>query len=165
MMISNANNKNEQVAMTKRERLNVENQARLACSRAFSCRAESKKLVVGTKGPVHEFDIFFEGVVIGGVSTSTYKTSRGSPNTGSRDRACAELLWLSLWPGQESRVHVLTDKPLADWLFKRFDNAPFLINIDIYYYDVARDALAFVGSVGAGSFCVEEYLSDDLIPA
>ncbi|MGH8451148.1 hypothetical protein [Pseudomonas sp.] len=136
--------------MTKRERLDIENLARLAFSKSISCNAISKKLAVGVNGPVHEFDIYAEDVVIGGVSTSTYNTSHGNPNTGSRDRACAELLWLSLWPGRESRVHVLTDKPLADWLFKRFNNAPFPTTIDIYHYEMARDSVALVGSVGAG---------------
>lgn len=134
--------------MSKQVRLGIENQARIAISRHLKCEAESKKLAVGTGGPLHEFDIYADGVVIGGVTTGTHKTSTGKSNTGSCDRACAELLWLSLWPGAESRIHVLTDKPLADWLFKRFAKAPFPRKIDIYYYSQVSDSLALVGGVG-----------------
>jgi hypothetical protein len=135
--------------MSKRERLEIESRARAALSKHMSCQAESKKLAVGADGPLHEFDIYADGVVIGGVTTGTHKTSDGKSNTGSCDRACAELLWLSLWPGRESRVHLLTDRPLADWLFKRFSRAPFSRKIDIYHYNPAFDSLAHIGGVGA----------------
>lgn len=134
--------------MIKRERLDIESRARSAYSAKISCELSSGKLVVGVNGPLHEFDIYAEGVVIGGVSTATYNTSFGKTNTGARDRACAELLWLSLWPGRESCVHILTDMPLATWLLRRFGNAPFLKHIDIYHYDVAQDSLSLVGRIG-----------------
>jgi hypothetical protein len=134
--------------VTKRERLDVEGLARAAISRALKCEAVSKRLAVGSGGPMHEFDIYAVGAVIGGVTTCTRKTCTGNPNTSACDRACAELLWLSLWPGHESRVHVLTDEPLAKWLVKRFSGAPFSCKIDVYHYDRASDSVAHVGAVG-----------------
>lgn len=135
--------------MNKRERLEIEKRARTALSRLMSCDAVSKRLSVGSTGPLHEFDIYAEGIVIGGVSTGTYNTSGGNPNTASRDRACAELLWLSLWPGDESRVHVLTDRLLAEWLSTRFNRAPFSRRIDIYHYDWELDLISHVRGIGA----------------
>lgn len=135
--------------MTKREKLDTESLARTALSRALKCEATSQRLAVGPNGPLHEFDIYASGSVIGGVTTGTHKTSNGNPNTGACDRACAELLWLLLWPGEESRVHVLTDKPLAEWLVKRFSSAPLPRKIDIYHYDVTSDLVAHVGAAGA----------------
>lgn len=137
------------IDMSKRERLNIEDRARAALSRQMNCQAVSKKLAVGVDGPVHEFDVYSDGVVIGGVTTGTHKTSRGNANTGSCDRACAELLWLALWQGPESRVHMLSDRPLAEWIFRRFSRAPFLRKIDIYHYDSASDSLSHIGCIGA----------------
>ena len=57
------------------------------------------KLLSARVAPIHEFDIYADGIVIGGVSTSPLKTGGGTSNTGGCDRACSELLWLSLWPG------------------------------------------------------------------
>lgn len=135
--------------MTKAQRLGIEERARAAMSRQLSCRAVSKKLAVGRGGPIHEFDIFCAGVVIGGVTTGRRKTSKGNWNVSSCDRACAELLWLSLWPGEESRVHVLSDRSLAEWLLGRFASAPFSRTINVYYYDESGDSLSYLGSIGA----------------
>lgn len=135
--------------MTAHERRELERLARTAISRLLNCDAISDRLEIGEGGPTHQFDIYARGVVIGGVTTGTYKTSGGKSNTGACDRAFAELLWLSLWPGNELRVHVLTDKPLADWLIKRLFSAPFPKRIDIYHYDQAPDLVTYVGTIGA----------------
>lgn len=135
--------------VTKRERLNIESLARIALSRLLKCDAISKRIAVGTNGPTHEFDIYDSGKVVGGITTGTHKTSAAKANTGTCDRACAELLWLSIWPGEELRIHVFTDKPLAEWLVKRFSGAPFPRTIDIYHYKPASDAVTHVGTVGA----------------
>ena len=47
------------------------------------------------------------------------------------------------WP--ETRIHVLTDKPLADWLVKRFGGAIFPHSITVYHYDHQSDGLVQVG--------------------
>lgn len=134
--------------MKKKERLQVEDQARDAINELLGCSAISAKLEVGADGPRHEFDIYAKGRVIGGVSTGTHKTSNKKSNTGSCDRACAELLWLSLWPGSEMRVHVLSDIAMADWLVRRFEKAPFARQIEIYHFDRDRFALKLVGTIG-----------------
>lgn len=133
--------------MTKAECLAIEAAARIAVGREYGCAAVSRKARLGDHGPFHEFDVYSEGVVIGGVTTSPLKTGGGSPNTGGCDRACSELLWLSLWPGTETRIHVLTDRPLAAWLLSRFRGAGFPHRIIIYHYESTRDTLAPVGAL------------------
>jgi len=130
---------------TKSDRLEIESAARNAVGRKYSCSPISRKLYCGEGGPSHEFDLYAKGIVIGGVSTSPLKTSGGSSNTGGCDRACAELLWLVLWRGTESRIHVLTNKPMADWLVTRFRGAAFPSEITVYHYDCSSDRLAEVG--------------------
>lgn len=136
--------------MTKTERLAIEAAARAAIGRSLRCRPESRSVSFPNDGPSHEFDIYDSGVVIGGVSTSPLTTGGGSRNSGGCDRACSELLWLTLWPGIETRVHVLTDRPLAEWLVKRYQGIAFPHPITIYHYDRALDALAQVGILRAG---------------
>lgn len=113
-----------------------------------SIAVEKKKLKVGEFGPEHEFDIYLEGKVIGGVTTGTYRTSKGRTNTAMRDRAAAELLWLTLWPGDETRVFVVTDRRMADWLVRRFDYAPLAHSVNVFHHDSLRGDLHFIGSLG-----------------
>jgi len=134
---------------TKADRLSVEDAARRAVGRIYGCCPERRNVRVGNAGAVHEFDIYAENVVIGGVSTSTLKTSGQNRNTGGTDRACHELLWLSLWSGCESRIHVLTDMPLAQWLYGRFNGVAFCHEISIYHYDAASDVLRKIGSLAS----------------
>ncbi|MBI4443222.1 MAG: hypothetical protein HY649_07590 [Acidobacteria bacterium] len=131
--------------MTKAERLAIETRARSAVGREYHCSPVSRNTRVGERGPVHEFDVYAEGIVIGGISTSPLKTGGGNSNTGGCDRACAELLWLLLRPGPEARIHVLTDRPMAEWLVNRFRGATYPHPITIYHYDVSCDALTKMG--------------------
>jgi len=135
--------------MTKAECLAIESAARAAVGRAFNCTPKSYNISFPNSGASHEFDVYVAGLVIGGVSTSPLTTGGGNRNTGGCDRACSELLWLVLWPGNETRVHVLTDRALADWLVKRYQGIPFPHPITIYYYELALDALAEVGILRA----------------
>jgi hypothetical protein len=128
----------------KTEKLAIEAAARSAVKRAYHCDAICRSLRVGNTVGLHEFDRYAEGIVIGGVSISPLKTDGGNTNTGGCDRACAELLWLSLWPGTETRIHVLTDRALADWLINQFGGANFPNRITICHYDRATGALAEV---------------------
>jgi len=131
--------------LNKAECLVIEAAARSAVGRTYRCSPVCRKIRVGKTGPIHEFDIYAEGIVIGGVSTGTLKTSGGNANTGSCDRACSELLWLSLWQGRESRIHVLTNSALADWLVRHFMGAVFPHSITVYHYDCPNLALRQVG--------------------
>lgn len=133
--------------MTKAECLAIEHAACVAVGRAFNCTPRSYKVPFPNSGASHEFDIYAAGVVIGGVSTSPLTIGAGNRNTGGCDRACSELLWLVLWPGNETRIHVLTDLALAKWLVGRYQEIPFPHPITIYCYDRALDALAKVGSL------------------
>lgn len=131
---------------TKEDRLRIEAAARNAVGRMYSCSPVRRKIPVSENGPLHEFDIYAEKVVIGGVSTSPLNTSGANRNTGGCDRAERELFWLSLWQGPETRIHVLTDRPLAEWLVNRaFKGAVFPFSITIYHYDCLADALHEIG--------------------
>jgi hypothetical protein len=134
---------------SKVERLNVEALARRSIGSAFGCQPQCARVPFPNGGATHEFDIYAPGLLIGGVSTAPLTVGANSRNTGGCDRACSELLWLSLWPGSEARVHVLTDKALAAWLCKRYKAIPFPHPITIYHYDRATDALAKIGTLHA----------------
>jgi len=137
---------------TKADRLRVEDAARKAIGRMYSCSPVHGNIPIGDAGAIHEFDIYAENTVIGGVSTGTLKTSGQNRNTGSCDRACSELLWLSLWPGHESRVHVLTDKALAQWLVDRhFKGVVFPRSITVYHYSCTDDTLHQIGVLGGAA--------------
>lgn len=132
--------------MTKSECLVIEAEARDAVSNLFGGIAvKNARISLGSENVTHEFDIYAKDLLIGGVSTSPLKTSGGKSNTGGRDRACSELLWLSLWSGKESRIHVLTDRALAEWLVTRYKGISFPSKIDIYFYNIESKILIKVG--------------------
>jgi hypothetical protein len=131
--------------MSREEKLAIESAACSAAGRQFDCTPVRTKLAFPNGGASHEFDIYARGVVIGGVSTSPHKVGAGNTNTAACDRASSELLWLSLWPGPENRIHVLTDEALAKWLAKRYRGIRFPHQITIYHYDLTEDALTEVG--------------------
>jgi hypothetical protein len=135
--------------MTKAERLLIEASARAAAGRKYCCSPVRRVARLGHRGPSHEFDVFCKGVVVGGVTTSPLKTRGGNNNTGGCDRACSELLWLTLWPGNESRIHIMTDRALADWLHTRYKGAVFPFSVTIFHYDHESDSLARVGMLRA----------------
>lgn len=114
----------------------------------FKCEPVCQRIPFPNSGPMHEFDIYAAGKLIGGVSTSPLKTSGGGWNTGGFDRACSEHLWLSLWPGTEQRIHVLTDKPLAEKLVSRYRGAAFPHVISVYHYASQANVLSLVGTLG-----------------
>jgi len=134
--------------MSKSEKLKVEAIVRDAINERFKSNSINSRQPVAENGHIHEFDIYESGLIIGGVSTGTKVTSGGSSNTGSKDRAAAELLWLSLWQGHEKRVHVLTSKDLAEWLFNRFNGATFPFKITILHFDTETKELGEIGTLG-----------------
>ncbi len=133
--------------MTKSARLSVEAKAREAVALLYSCAPKCQRVAFPNGKPIHEFDVYAPNIVIGGVSTSPLKTSGGKSNTGGCDRASSELLWLSLWPGREKRIHVLTDKALAAWLVARYSGANFPHTISIYHYEVTTNTLSLVDNL------------------
>lgn len=136
--------------MNKGKRLRIESAARAAIGRHLNCMPTCQTLGFLGCQVTHEFDIYTKGIVIGGVSTSTSKTSNGNPNTGGRDRASSELLWLSLWQGQERRIHVLTQRSLAEWILERYRKLRFPHEIDVIHYNLRSDELSFLGVLTAG---------------
>ena len=134
---------------TKADCLNIEDAARKAIGQMYACSPECRKLRVGSSGAVHEFDIYAENVVVGGVSTSPLTIGQSNRNTGGTDRASRELLWLSLWPGREARIHVLTDRALAQWLCNQFRGVLFPRTLTIYHYDCASGLLDRIGALAS----------------
>ncbi len=132
------------------EKLGVEREVRSSFNRHNRTNAEKVTLPVGKQGAAHEFDLYDIGEVIGGITTSpwTNKTARRSSNTGGQDRASTELLWLTLWEGDENRVMILTDSEMADKLFKRWQGCSFPHQIKIIRYDRVRKLFETVGVLG-----------------
>ncbi len=135
--------------VSKAVRLNVEDAARSAIGRLLTCKPMRVRLVFPGTHSKHEFDIFEKDIVIGGVSTSALIVGNGSPNTAGCDRASSEILWLCLWPGNERRLHVLTDKLLAEWVIRRYAGITFPRNIEIFHYELQSDVLSKIGVLAA----------------
>ena len=105
-------------------------------------------LPIGNEGATHEFDLFEKGRIIGGISTSPWFNKTGSNNTGGQDRAAAELFWLSLWSGEEKRMHILTDNEMAIRLYKRFRGVPLTAKIEIIHFDLNQSLFTSIGTLG-----------------
>lgn len=136
-------------ARIRKMKMEIEQKVRDALGKGLDCKIAKERLQLSNQS-VHEFDIFAAGKIIGGVSTSPYrnKTTKKTINTGGGDRACAELLWLTLWPGDEERTHVLTDRPMAEWLTKRFRGVQILHPITIRHFEVETGTLTEIGIIG-----------------
>jgi len=107
----------------------------------WSANTEKCRLPIGDSDHKHESDLFEKGEVIGGIRTSPWKnrTEKKTNNTGGQDRAAAELLWLSLWPGTEKRIHILTDWEMAVKTYERFCYGSFPKRITIYNCDYSKN--------------------------
>lgn len=125
----------------------IELLVRTAYNVANSASATKKTLSLGTAAASHEFDLYETNKIIGGISTSPWFNKSGTNNTGGQDRAAAELLWLTLWPGSEKRVHVLTDKEMAHRLLKRFSGAGFPKKLEIQYFDLKAKKFTVEGTM------------------
>jgi len=100
-------------------------------NKKYKTNAKKNRLEVGSAGIKHEYDIYEKGKIIAGVTTSPWKNKSGTNNTGGQDRAAAELLWLSLWGGNEDRWLVFTDKEMAENIFRRFEGAPLRVQVSM----------------------------------
>lgn len=114
----------------------------------YNTKAVKAVLRIGNEGSKHEYDLFEEGKIIGGISTSPWFNKTGSNNTGGQDRAAAELFWLSLWDGPEKRVHILTDKEMAKRLFERFRGVPLKVKIEILHFYLNKGPFTSIGTLG-----------------
>lgn len=123
-------------------RRGVKDLAVAAVSRLFGCPVEEKEISRYRPGAPYSFQIYAKGVVIGCANSTP-------SNEASCDRACAELLWLTLWPGAEQRVYVVADEYKARLLVKLFTDKPFPRPITVYRYDRERDELIVVANLGS----------------
>ncbi|MBI4307391.1 MAG: hypothetical protein HY684_01110 [Chloroflexi bacterium] len=125
------------------KKLEEEEAIRNRYNQARGLNAKKAKLCLG-KTAVHEFDIFEQGRVIGGITTSPWKNRptenypSGSNNSGGQDGTAAELLWLSLWQGYEERVLMLTDKDMATGLLHRWKGCRFPNPIKVVHFDGSK---------------------------
>ena len=131
--------------MNKTDRLHIEELARAAINDWYGFSSVCSKEQVAGNGPTHEFDIFEQDKIIGGVTTATYKTSNGNSNTGGRDRVVAELFWLNAWKGEEQRVIVLTCPLMSAWLYNRVDGIGFPKPVSIFHFDIQTQELVIEG--------------------
>lgn len=117
-------------------KLDLEEEIRLAFNERFNFNTQKKVCILGKSK--HEFDLFEEEKLIGGVNTSTWRNKSKTNNTGGQDRVSTELLWLTLWEGKEKRVLILTDGEMFERILKRFDGISFPNIIEICFYDIEK---------------------------
>ena len=113
----------------------IESMIRDEFNRSNSTSVQKSALSVGSGNVSHEFDLYEANKVIGGISTSPWFNKSGSNNTGGQDRVSSEILWLTLYPGREQRVLILSDKERFNRLKSKYSGCKFNYPIDIYYYD------------------------------
>ena len=113
-----------------------------------SCNARKKTLCIGNQGAKHEFDLYEEDKVIGGISTSPWTNKTGTNNTGGQDRVSTELLWLSLWRGNEKRVLILKDLEMSKKIHKKFLGTPFAKKVYIFHFDSKNRSFKKIGELG-----------------
>lgn len=131
------------------QRLMIEQLVREAFNAANGTKASKQHLYLPGGQARHEFDLYEQHQVIGGVSTSPWRTAKsGANNTGGQDRASAEIFLLTLWKGPERRVHVLTDEEMAIKLHRRYRGIPMAAQVDICHYSLRNAAFTVIGSLG-----------------
>ena len=113
-----------------------------------SCNAIKETLDIGDQGAKHEFDLYEKGKVIGGISTSPWKTSNNYNNTGGQDRVSTELLWLNLWRRDEKRVLILTDLEMSKEIHKKFLGAPFVKKVYVFHFESKNKSFKEIGELG-----------------
>ena len=128
----------------------IESLVRTEFNNVNKINAQKETLRVGNGNTCHEFDLYENNKVIGGISTSPWLNKSCTNNTGGQDRAATELLWLSLWKGPEKRVHILTDKEMANRLFNRFSGASFPYEIEIQHFNAKSKYFRVVGTLYSG---------------
>lgn len=105
---------------------------------------KARKSVVSIGKTQHEFDLYQEGVVAGGISTSPWvnRTAKRTNNSGGQDRVAAELLWLHLYNSAKRRVLILKEKDMADGIYHRFGGNQFFIPpVEVWLFDPVTGAI------------------------
>lgn len=113
-----------------------------------SCNAIKKILRIGSQGAKHEFDLYEKGKVIGGISTLLWTNKTGTNNTSGQDRVSTELLWLTLWHGNEKRVLILTDLDMSEKIYKKFRGTPFAKKVHVFHFDLKNKSFEEIGELG-----------------
>jgi len=135
--------------MSKTHPLVIEAEVRAKYNEVNGTNASKQRLILPGGHAQHEFDLVDRGILIGGISTSPWRTGSGRNwNTGGQDRAASELFWLSLLDGPGRRIHILTDEEMAQKLFSRYGQIPMRAPIDIHHYSVLRSEFSLVGTLG-----------------
>lgn len=119
-----------------------EAKARNAFNRNQGTNAQKSIVTVGKKQ--HEFDLYQEGVVVGGISTSPWlnRTPRRTNNSGGQDRVAAELFWLHLCSTAKRKVLVLLEKDMANGIYRRFGESDFFSpQVEVWLYDPIADTI------------------------
>ena len=120
-----------------------ERKARDAFNRNEGTNAQKSRVTIGKKQ--HEFDLYQEGVVVGGISTSAWlnRTAKRTNNSGSQDRVTAELLWLHFCRSAKRKVLILKEKDMAYGISSRFGgNSFFSPAVEVWLYDPTADTIA-----------------------
>lgn len=137
--------------MNRQDRLKVASGVISLFNRKYRTNVPEKEaeLSLGNKEAKHKFDLYEAGEVIGGVTTSTWKcnTPKRSNNSGGQDRVAAELMWLTLWQGNERRVMILTDDDMAKRLYERWKGCPFPKKIEIIYCNLPEKKFQVIGEL------------------
>lgn len=128
------------------DKFRIEEEMRSCFNKSEHFHAYKAELLVGGDSK-HEFDIYEASKVIGGITTSPWKNSTGSNNSGGQDRVAAELLWLNLWPGSERRVMILSSRDMADRILKRWKGCSFPQTIEIFHFDILTSSITRQGTL------------------
>jgi len=119
-----------------------ERKARNAFNKDQGTDAQKSIVTVGEKQ--HEFDLYQEGVVAGGISTSPWlnRTPNRTNNSGGQDRVAAELFWLHLCRSAKRKVLILKEKDMANGINNRFGGSGFFSPaVEVWLYDPTTDTI------------------------
>jgi hypothetical protein len=119
-----------------------ERKARDVFNRNEGTNAQKSRVTIGKKQ--HEFDLYQEGVVVGGISTSPWlnRTPKRTNNTAGQDRVAAELFWLHFCDSAKRKVLILKEKDMADGINSRFGgNSFFSPTVGVWLYDLTADTI------------------------
>lgn len=119
-----------------------EERARDAFNKSQGTRARKSVVTIGRAQ--HEFDLYQEGIVAGGISTSPWvnRTARRTNNSGGQDRVAAELLWLHLCSSARRKVLILRERDMADGVNRRFGGSSFFSPaVEVWLYNPTIDTI------------------------
>jgi len=104
----------------------------------------AQKFVVSLGKSRHEFDLYQEGVVAVGISTSPWvnRTAKRTNNSDGQDRVAAELLWLQLCNSAKRKVLILKEKDMANGINHRFGGSGFFSPaVEVWLFDPITDTI------------------------